>query len=137
MCACYYLYINLIIKHILQFIGDVVFATKKYEHYGKLVPISPDVENSEFALWKRAKKGEPSFETPWDGPNTANKKTKGRPGWHIECSVMASHVFGRDLDIHSGGIDLKFPHHENEEAQSCAYHDVKQWVNYWIHAGNN
>lgn len=64
---------------------------------------------NDFALWKRSKAGEPSWESPWGA---------GRPGWHIECSAMASDVLGSDLDIHTGGVDLKFPHHDNELAQS-------------------
>ncbi|KAJ3627123.1 hypothetical protein MTP99_014526 [Tenebrio molitor] len=72
----------------------------------------------DFALWKAAKQNEVYWESPW-GP--------GRPGWHIECSALASHVFGSELDIHAGGIDLRFPHHENEEAQSCCLHQKNQW----------
>ncbi|KAF8236044.1 hypothetical protein L208DRAFT_1391483 [Tricholoma matsutake] len=82
---------------------------------------------SDFALWKASKPGEPSWPSPW-GP--------GRPGWHIECSVMASAVFGDNMDIHSGGIDLAFPHHDNEMAQSEAYHNCTAWVNYFIHTGH-
>lgn len=75
---------------------------------------SSDVVNdkrspNDFALWKKSKAGEPSWDSPWG---------KGRPGWHIECSAMASAIFGSTLDIHTGGIDLKFPHHDNEIAQS-------------------
>ncbi|KAF8476876.1 tRNA synthetases class I (C) catalytic domain-containing protein [Kalaharituber pfeilii] len=98
---------------------------------------------SDFALWKCSKQGEPSWPSPW-GP--------GRPGWHIECSVMASHVLGGKIDIHSGGVDLAFPHHDNEIAQSEAYWegDFKdnnccgstegdgkhQWINYFLHMGH-
>ncbi|KAG2031456.1 tRNA synthetases class I (C) catalytic domain-containing protein [Suillus americanus] len=82
---------------------------------------------SDFALWKASKPGEPSWPSPW-GP--------GRPGWHIECSVMASAIFGDRMDIHSGGIDLAFPHHDNEMAQSEAYHECGAWVNYFIHTGH-
>ncbi|KAG8214271.1 putative cysteinyl-tRNA synthetase, partial [Butyriboletus roseoflavus] len=82
---------------------------------------------SDFALWKASKPGEPSWPSPW-GP--------GRPGWHIECSVMASAIFGDNMDIHSGGIDLAFPHHDNEMAQSEAYHECSAWVNYFIHTGH-
>ncbi|KAJ3713838.1 tRNA synthetases class I (C) catalytic domain-containing protein [Lentinula raphanica] len=82
---------------------------------------------SDFALWKASKPGEPSWESPWGA---------GRPGWHIECSVMASAVLGDNMDIHSGGIDLAFPHHDNEMAQSEAYHDCPTWVNYFIHTGH-
>lgn len=80
----------------------------------------------DFALWKGAKPGEPSWEAPWGS---------GRPGWHIECSAMASTVFGASFDIHSGGRDLAFPHHENELAQSRCYHGVSTWVNHWLHTG--
>ncbi|KAF9270643.1 cysteinyl-tRNA synthetase [Marasmius fiardii PR-910] len=82
---------------------------------------------SDFALWKASKPGEPSWPSPW-GP--------GRPGWHIECSVMASAIFGDNMDIHSGGIDLAFPHHDNEMAQSEAYHECPAWVNYFLHTGH-
>ena len=82
---------------------------------------------ADFALWKRAKPGEPSWPSPW-GP--------GRPGWHIECSVMASQVLGKQIDIHSGGIDLTFPHHDNELAQSEAFHGCTQWINYFLHTGH-
>ncbi|VEU37893.1 unnamed protein product [Pseudo-nitzschia multistriata] len=82
---------------------------------------------NDFALWKASKPGEPSWESPW-GP--------GRPGWHIECSVMASDVIGDNIDIHGGGADLMFPHHDNEMAQSEAFHQCCQWVNYFLHAGH-
>jgi cysteinyl-tRNA synthetase len=87
---------------------------------------------SDFALWKSSKPGEPAWQSPW-GP--------GRPGWHIECSVMASAVLGEQMDIHSGGIDLCFPHHDNELAQSEAYWQKDggggaQWVNYFLHMGH-
>ncbi|ETO20080.1 hypothetical protein RFI_17138, partial [Reticulomyxa filosa] len=85
----------------------------------------------DFALWKASKGGEPAWDSPWG---------KGRPGWHIECSAMAAHVLGDTLDIHTGGQDLKFPHHDNEMAQSCAFFSNpkekkfhQQWVNYWLH----
>ena len=90
--------------------------------------------NADFALWKASKPGEPSWPSPWGD---------GRPGWHIECSAMASGILGKQFDIHSGGIDLAFPHHDNELAQSEAYwcehgrgSDVKQWVNYFMHMGH-
>lgn len=86
---------------------------------------------SDFALWKASKPGEPSWSSSWG---------KGRPGWHIECSAMASAKFGKRMDIHSGGIDLAFPHHDNELAQSEAYwshdHGHDQWVNYFLHMGH-
>ncbi|KAH8738684.1 cysteinyl-tRNA synthetase [Cryptosporidium ryanae] len=81
----------------------------------------------DFALWKKVKGDEPSWESPWG---------RGRPGWHIECSVMASHTLGFPIDIHSGGIDLRFPHHDNELAQTEAYYDEVQWVNYFLHSGH-
>ncbi|KAH9929551.1 tRNA synthetases class I (C) catalytic domain-containing protein [Epithele typhae] len=82
---------------------------------------------ADFALWKASKPGEPEWPSPW-GP--------GRPGWHIECSVMASAILGENMDIHSGGVDLAFPHHDNEIAQSEAYHECSAWVNYFIHTGH-
>ncbi|KAJ5495202.1 cysteine--tRNA ligase [Penicillium diatomitis] len=86
---------------------------------------------SDFALWKSSKPGEPSWASAWG---------KGRPGWHIECSAMASARLGKQMDIHSGGIDLAFPHHDNELAQSEAYwddgHKCEQWVNYFLHMGH-
>mmetsp|Transcript_19565 Transcript_19565/g.40250 ORF Transcript_19565/g.40250 Transcript_19565/m.40250 type:complete len:779 (+) Transcript_19565:83-2419(+) len=82
---------------------------------------------NDFALWKASKPGEPSWESPW-GP--------GRPGWHIECSVMASDIIGENIDIHGGGVDLMFPHHDNEMAQAEAFHGCCQWVNYFLHAGH-
>eukprot|EP00960_Hanusia_phi_P052039 761207-Hanusia_phi.AAC.1 len=81
----------------------------------------------DFALWKKSKPGEPSWESPWGG---------GRPGWHIECSVMASEILGDTLDVHGGGIDLCFPHHDNELAQAEAYYGHQQWVNYFLHSGH-
>ncbi|KYK62773.1 cysteine-tRNA synthetase (CysRS) [Toxoplasma gondii TgCatPRC2] len=81
----------------------------------------------DFALWKKAKEGEPSWDSPWG---------KGRPGWHIECSAMADSILPFPLDIHSGGIDLRFPHHDNELAQSEAANDRPQWVNYFLHSGH-
>ncbi|KAI5813660.1 tRNA synthetases class I (C) catalytic domain-containing protein [Pyronema omphalodes] len=93
--------------------------------------------DQDFALWKASKAGEPSWESPWG---------QGRPGWHIECSVMCSEVLGGEIDIHSGGIDLAFPHHDNEIAQSEAYWDgcashatadgKHQWINYFLHMGH-
>lgn len=81
----------------------------------------------DFALWKNSKPGEPAWDSPWG---------TGRPGWHIECSAMASDVLGETLDIHSGGIDLAFPHHDNEIAQSEAAFQRHQWVNYFLHSGH-
>ncbi|KAJ2720455.1 cysteinyl-tRNA synthetase [Coemansia sp. Benny D115] len=81
----------------------------------------------DFALWKKSKSGEPAWPSPWG---------EGRPGWHIECSVMASEILGSQIDIHTGGIDLEFPHHDNEIAQSEACLGCKQWINYFLHAGH-
>lgn len=119
--------------------GSVYFEVDKFPDYGKLSGIArreewrqeEDVIKEkkkpyDFALWKKAKPGEPYWESPW-GP--------GRPGWHIECSVMSSRYLGSQFDIHGGGRDLIFPHHENEIAQSEAYFGVKPWVKYWIHVG--
>jgi len=113
------------------------------EGEGKLTQdfIGDKHSSRDFALWKRSKPGEPSWDSPW-GP--------GRPGWHIECSVMASDIFSQlsglpsakdcgdacRMDIHSGGIDLKFPHHDNEMAQAEAHSGCSQWVNYFVHAGH-
>ncbi|CAG8664237.1 14784_t:CDS:2, partial [Acaulospora colombiana] len=97
------------------------------EGEGALTTHSSKRSQEDFALWKASKPGEPSWPSPWG---------RGRPGWHIECSVMASDVFGERMDIHSGGIDLLFPHHDNELAQSEAYHGNEQWVNYFLHTGH-
>ncbi|KAF8499666.1 tRNA synthetases class I (C) catalytic domain-containing protein [Russula emetica] len=130
--------------------GSVYFDTNKFDatknhSYAKLEPWSKGnkelleegegaLSNStgrssaaDFALWKASKPGEPFWSSPW-GP--------GRPGWHIECSVMASAILGDNMDIHSGGIDLAFPHHDNEIAQSEAYHECNAWVNYFLHTGH-
>lgn len=119
--------------------GDVYFNTKAFEPYGKLshhnleelemgARIDVDERKREpmdFALWKAQKPGEPAWESPWG---------KGRPGWHIECSAMANKYLGETIDIHGGGQDLIFPHHENEIAQSEAANG-KPFANYWIHNG--
>ena len=106
---------------------------RQAEGEGSLVQTTSEKKgNSDFALWKASHPGEPSWPSPW---------SKGRPGWHIECSAMASDVIGPQVDIHSGGIDLAFPHHDNELAQSEAYwssknqHEQHQWVNYFLHMG--
>ena len=119
--------------------GDVYFSVDSFPSYGRLSHRNLEdamngvrVENDEskknpldFALWKSAKEGEPSWESPWG---------KGRPGWHIECSTMNRKTFGDQIDIHGGGRDLIFPHHENEIAQTEAL-TGKPFVNYWIHNG--
>ncbi|XP_031616789.1 probable cysteine--tRNA ligase, mitochondrial [Contarinia nasturtii] len=90
----------------------------------------------DYALWKAAKAGEPHWNVPWTYENDPNVLTIGRPGWHTECAAMATEIFGNTIDLHAGGIDLMFPHHENEESQCCSYHERKQWVNYWLHIGH-
>ncbi|MFA4854601.1 MAG: cysteine--tRNA ligase, partial [Candidatus Omnitrophota bacterium] len=118
--------------------GDVYFDIRKAKDYGKLsnqatekmeagVRIAPGEKKKDpldFALWKSAKVNEPSWDSPWG---------RGRPGWHIECSVMSSDILGDEFDIHGGGLDLIFPHHENEIAQSEGA--GKKFARYWIHHG--
>jgi len=119
--------------------GDVLFDVSSYADYGKLsgqdleqlqagsrVEVD-ETKNSplDFVLWKSAKPGEPSWSSPWG---------EGRPGWHIECSAMNAKELGHHFDIHGGGSDLQFPHHENEVAQSCCALDTP-YVNYWMHTG--
>ncbi|TNY18040.1 tRNA synthetases class I (C) catalytic domain-containing protein [Rhodotorula diobovata] len=94
---------------------------------GSLTSTTGKRSAADFALWKSSKPGEPAWPSPW-GP--------GRPGWHIECSVMATAVLGEGMDVHSGGVDLAFPHHDNELAQSEAFHNCRQWVNYFLHTGH-
>ncbi|KAK2856711.1 hypothetical protein Q5P01_005446 [Channa striata] len=117
--------------------GDVYFDISSIgDRYGRFAgavdtQTEPGSTNKrdprDFALWKQSKPQEPCWESPWGS---------GRPGWHIECSTIASCVFGSQLDIHSGGIDLAFPHHENEIAQCEAYHQCPQWANYFLHSGH-
>jgi cysteinyl-tRNA synthetase len=124
--------------------GDVNFSVRKFPGYGKLsgksledlragerVEVDPSKRDPlDFVLWKHAREGEPSWDSPWGG---------GRPGWHIECSAMSTKLLGAHLDIHGGGQDLQFPHHENEIAQSEAAFDEaekgRHFVNYWMHNG--
>ncbi|XP_055621827.1 cysteine--tRNA ligase, cytoplasmic [Toxorhynchites rutilus septentrionalis] len=129
---------------------DVAGFDKREKHYyAKLVPeaygdakslqegegdlstgedrLSEKRSPNDFALWKSSKAGEPWWDSPWG---------KGRPGWHIECSAMASDICGDYLDIHTGGVDLKFPHHDNELAQSEAHDDSSEWVKYFLHTGH-
>lgn len=132
---------NILIKkdYAYEIDGDVFFRVKKFKDYGKLshrhleellagarVEINEKKEYElDFALWKKSKTNEPSFDSPWG---------KGRPGWHIECSSMSAKLLGLPFDIHGGGKDLIFPHHENEIAQTEAAFD-KPLANYWIHNG--
>ena len=119
--------------------GDVYYSVRGFTDYGRLsgksldelragerVDVDPDKRDPmDFVLWKAAKPGEPAWDSPW-GP--------GRPGWHIECSAMSAELLGHHFDIHGGGQDLQFPHHENEIAQSEGAHGCK-FVNYWMHNG--
>ncbi|XP_069544783.1 cysteine--tRNA ligase, cytoplasmic isoform X1 [Brachyistius frenatus] len=134
--------------------GSVYFDTSKFESspqhsYAKLVPeavgdqkalqegegdlsisadrLSEKKSQNDFALWKASKPGEPSWDSPWG---------KGRPGWHIECSAMAGSILGESMDIHGGGFDLRFPHHDNELAQSEAFFENDYWVRYFLHTGH-
>ncbi|MEC4728349.1 cysteine--tRNA ligase [Shewanella sp. D64] len=119
--------------------GDVLFSVSSFPEYGRLsgqnieqlqAGARVEVEDTkrdpmDFVLWKMSKPGEPTWESPWGS---------GRPGWHIECSAMNSKHLGQHFDIHGGGSDLQFPHHENEIAQSCCAHNTP-YVNYWMHTG--
>ncbi|XP_073073417.1 cysteine--tRNA ligase, cytoplasmic isoform X1 [Manis javanica] len=131
------------------YFDTVKFASSEGHSYGKLVPeavgdqralqegegdlsisadrLSEKRSPSDFALWKASKPGEPSWPCPWG---------RGRPGWHIECSAMASTLLGASMDIHGGGFDLRFPHHDNELAQSEAYFENDCWVRYFLHTGH-
>ena len=116
----------------------VYFEVKKFDEYGQLsnkkleeliagsrIEVSDNKKNSEdFVLWKPSLDNEPSWDSPWG---------KGRPGWHLECSAMSKKFLGNEFDIHGGGIDLIFPHHENEIAQSRCANDTKVFANYWLH----
>ena len=116
----------------------IYFEVKKFSDYGKLsnkkledliagsrIEVSDNKKNSEdFVLWKPSDKNEPSWDSPWG---------KGRPGWHLECSAMSKKYLGNEFDIHGGGIDLIFPHHENEIAQSRCANDSKVFAKYWVH----
>ncbi|MGH8553331.1 MAG: cysteine--tRNA ligase, partial [Methylococcales bacterium] len=119
--------------------GDVFYSVSKFENYGLLSGKNPDELRAgervdvdlakqdplDFVLWKMAKPGEPCWDSPWG---------VGRPGWHIECSAMSTHCLGNHFDIHGGGMDLQFPHHENEIAQSEAA-TGRPFVNFWMHNG--
>ena len=118
--------------------GHIYFEVNKFKDYGNLsnkkledliagsrVEISENKKNPEdFVLWKPSNESEPSWKSPWG---------QGRPGWHLECSAMSKRFLGNELDIHGGGIDLLFPHHENEIAQSRCANDTKTFANYWVH----
>jgi len=119
--------------------GDVMYAVTRFAGYGRLsgkrlaelragARVEVDAAKRDpldFVLWKRAKPGEPAWDSPWG---------EGRPGWHIECSAMSTALLGTHFDLHGGGLDLKFPHHENEIAQSCAA-TGERFVNVWMHNG--
>ena len=120
--------------------GHVYFAINSFKDYGKLsnknldelkagnrIEISDLKKNPmDFVLWKPSKNEDPGWKSPWG---------RGRPGWHLECSVMSEKYLGKNFDIHGGGLDLIFPHHENEIAQSCSNNNTKNFANYWIHNG--
>ena len=120
--------------------GHVYFAVNKFKEYGKLsnrnldeliagtrIEVSDLKKNPiDFVLWKPSKDQDPGWDSPWG---------KGRPGWHLECSVMSEKYLGKNFDIHGGGLDLIFPHHENEIAQSCSNNNTKNFANYWVHNG--
>lgn len=121
--------------------GHVLFRVSKYSEYGVLsrrsldellagarVDVAPYKENpGDFVLWKPSSEDLPGWQSPWG---------RGRPGWHIECSAMSKAYLGETFDIHGGGIDLIFPHHENEVAQSCCAHGTPRMANYWLHNGH-
>lgn len=120
--------------------GHVLFNVPSYDGYGRLsgrnrdeqvmgarVEIAPYKKDpADFVLWKPSNENQPGWDSPWGN---------GRPGWHIECSVMAEHYLGKTFDIHGGGLDLTFPHHENEIAQSCCSTGEDEFANYWMHNG--
>ena len=120
--------------------GNVYFSVNSFKDYGKLsnknldelkagtrIEISDLKKNPvDFVLWKPSKMEDPGWESPWG---------RGRPGWHLECSVMSEKYLGKNFDIHGGGLDLIFPHHENEIAQSCSNNNTKNFANYWVHNG--
>src|SRR3989339_282277 len=132
---------QLIMKGVAYELPDgIYFAVDKFDGYGKLSGRKPEEMEAgarvevhggkknpfDFALWKKAKEGEPSWDSPWGA---------GRPGWHIECSVMSTKYLGEQFDIHGGGMDLEFPHHENEIAQTESFTGKVPWVKYWMHNG--
>ena len=120
--------------------GHVYFKISSFKNYGKLsnknldelkagsrVEVSSFKKNPlDFVLWKPSEENDPSWDSPWG---------KGRPGWHLECSVMSEKYLGKKFDIHGGGLDLVFPHHENEIAQSCSNNSIERMANFWVHNG--
>jgi cysteinyl-tRNA synthetase len=120
--------------------GHVYFSVVSFKDYGKLsnknldelksgsrIEVSNLKKNPmDFILWKPSEKQDPGWQSPWG---------RGRPGWHLECSVMSEKYLGKNFDIHGGGLDLIFPHHENEIAQSCSNNSTKSFANYWVHNG--
>ena len=120
--------------------GHVYFEVSSFKNYGRLsnknldelkagtrIEISDLKKNPmDFVLWKPSNNNDPGWESPWG---------RGRPGWHLECSVMSEKYLGKNFDIHGGGLDLIFPHHENEIAQSCCNNNTKNFANYWVHNG--
>ena len=120
--------------------GHVYFAISSFKNYGKLsnknldelkagsrVEVSSFKKNPlDFVLWKPSEEKDPGWDSPWG---------RGRPGWHLECSVMSEKYLGKKFDIHGGGLDLVFPHHENEIAQSCSNNSIERMANYWVHNG--
>ena len=120
--------------------GHVYFSVTSFKKYGKLsnknldelksgtrIEVSKIKKNPmDFVLWKPSKDEDPGWDSPWG---------RGRPGWHLECSVMSEKYLGKQFDIHGGGLDLIFPHHENEIAQSCCNNSTDEFANYWIHNG--
>lgn len=128
------------LNHAYEAEGHVLFSVSSNENYGKLsgrsrdemiagarVEIAPYKKDpADFVLWKPSNDQEPGWDSPWG---------YGRPGWHIECSAMSTQYLGKDFDIHGGGADLQFPHHENEIIQSCSAHPHSTYANYWVHNG--
>lgn len=128
--------------------GHVLFHVPAMKNYGELsnrtldemqagarVEVAPYKKDPmDFVLWKPSKDGEPGWDSPWTGEGSS-PNGRGRPGWHIECSAMAKAHLGEVFDIHGGGVDLVFPHHENEIAQSCCAHETEKMANIWMHNG--
>ncbi len=120
--------------------GHVYFSVASFKNYGKLsnknlgdlkagarIEVSKNKKDPlDFVLWKPSDKNDPGWDSPWG---------RGRPGWHLECSVMSEKYLGSNFDIHGGGLDLIFPHHENEIAQSCVFNGTEKFANYWVHNG--